>query len=192
VNYTGPIKPGINIMRDNVPEMVAAVRELTRQRVMVGVPDVNAGKGRQAGEPNNATLAYIHDNGAPEANIPARPFMAPGIKRAKAPIEGAMKVAGAAALSGDATKVQRALHAAGIAAESSIKAVITEGIPPPLAPRTVEVRIARRADPKWRAKRRAAVRANVGAGKAPGEGLFTPLIDTGALRASITHVIRKR
>jgi hypothetical protein len=159
---------------------------------MVGVPDVNAEKGREPEDKlNNAQLARVHDQGDPTVNIPARPFMAPGIRRARPVIETWMRRAGVAALAGDATKVTNALHAAGLAASSSIRNVITEGIPPPLALSTVEGRIRRRKSKTWKRKRRAAVAANLAAGAAPGEGLFTPLIDTGALRASITYVIRR-
>lgn len=183
---------GVHVTKDNVAGLVASVRELTKLRVMVGVPDVNADKGREPGDPyNNAQLAKIHDQGAPEVNIPARPFMGPGIAKARPQVEGWTRRAGVAALRGDAATVMRCMHAAGLAAVSAVQSVITAGIPPPLAESTVRARIARRSSANWKRKRRAAVAANVAAGKAPGEGLFTPLIDTGALRASITYVIRR-
>lgn len=184
------MKPGLNVIRDNVPAMLAAVRTLSNERVMVGVPDVNATQGRAAGDPTNADVAFWNDQGAPEANVPARPFMAPGIKKATPEIERWLRRAGEVALSGDQAAVQRCLQAAGLVAENAIKSVITAGLAPPLAPATVEARIARRQSASWRKKRRAEVAANVAAGRPAGEGLFTPLIDTGALRASITHVIR--
>lgn len=186
------MRDGLHVTKDNVAGLVASVRELTKLRVMVGVPDINANLGREPGdELNNAQIAKVQDQGAPEINIPARPFMAPGVKKAQTVVEGWTRRAGVAALAGDTATVMRCMHAAGLAAASAIKAVITVGIPPPLAPSTVAARIARRSSATWRRKRRAAVAANVEAGKSPGEGLFTPLIDTGALRASITYVIRR-
>jgi hypothetical protein len=186
------VKDGVHVVQDRTKALIEATRVLTKQDVLVGVPGETNFKGREAGEPSNADLAYVHDNGAPEANIPARPFMRPGMRAAKKQIVAQLKEAGKASLDGDSTKVTARLHAAGLAAVASIRRVITAGIPPPLAASTVEKRIARRASGTWRRKRRAEVAANVAADAAPGEGIFTPLIDTGALRAAITHVIRAR
>ncbi len=186
------MKDGVHLVKDRTSALIEATRGLTKQEVLVGVPGETNFKGREAGEPSNAALAYVHDNGAPEANIPARPFMRPGMKQAQKAIVAQLESAGKAGIAGDSVKVTARLHAAGLAAVASIRAVITAGIPPPLAPSTVRGRIARRASATWRKKRRAEVAANVAAGAAPGEGIFTPLIDTGALRAAITHVIRPR
>lgn len=186
------MKDGVHLIANRAPALIEATRALTRQEVLVGVPGETNFKGREAGEPSNAAIAYINDNGAPEANIPARPFMRPGMAQARPQVTAQLRAAGAAALKGDGTKVTAYLHAAGLAAVAGIRAVMTAGIPPPLAPSTVEGRIARRKSKAWRKKRRAEVAANVAAGAASGEGIFTPLIDTGALRAAITHVIRAR
>jgi hypothetical protein len=185
------VKDGLHITKDRVPALIASVRDLANLRTMVGVPDANADKGRQGDDLNNAQIAKLHDQGEPAGNIPARPFMVPGMKAADAAIQGWTRKAGEAALDGDMTRVMRAMNAAGMVAASSIQRVITAGIPPPLAPSTVKKRIARRASPAWRRKRKAEVAANVAAGVAPGAGIFTPLIDTGSLRAAITSVVRK-
>lgn len=186
------MKDGLHVLKDRSGALLEATRTLTSQDVMVGVPGETNFKGRAAGEPSNAALAYIHDNGAPEMNIPARPFMLTGIARARAGVTEQLRAAGLAALDGNAQAVTARLSAAGLVAVAGIQAVIRAGIPPPLAPSTVAGRIGRRASASWKAKRRAEVAANVAAGQAPGTGIFTPLIDTGALLASITYVIRKR
>jgi hypothetical protein len=183
------MKPGLHTVANNLPAVTKAIRDLSYQRVMVGVPSTMASVGHS--NPSNAELAYIHEHGAPEANIPARPFLGPGIKRVKGKLELYLRAAGKAALSGKPDEVLKRLHAAGLTASASARNVITEGIPPPLAARTVAGRIARRKSATWKRQKRAAVAANVAAGNAPGAGLFTPLIDTGALRASITYVIRR-
>ena len=74
---------------------------------------------------------------------------------------------------------------------NEIKQTIRTNIPPPLAEATVRARIARRASASWRNRRSAQVDANIAAGADPGSGLFTALIDTGKLLASITFVIRR-
>lgn len=186
------MKDGLHVLKDRSGALLDATRRLTQQQVMVGVPGETNFKGRSASEPSNAALAYVHDNGAPEANIPARPFMYPGIARARGAITEQLRAAGVDALDGNEAAVTARLHAAGLVAVAGIRAVIRAGIEPPLAASTVAKRIRRRASESWKAKRRAEVAANVTAGNAPGAGIFTPLIDTGALLASITYVLRKR
>lgn len=186
------MRDGVRLVLDRVPAFREGVRVLTTTDVMVGVPDDATRKGRKAGEPNNAEIAYINDQGEPSMNIPARPFMAPGIASARPGIVAQLRAAGVAALDGNAQAVTARLHAAGLAAVAGIRGVIRAGIAPPLAASTVRGRIARRASPTWRAQRRGEVAANVAAGRAPGAGIFTPLIDTGALLSSITHVLRRR
>lgn len=160
------MKPGLTITKDNLQKVAASINSLSGQRVMVGVPDVNAGR-KQGGSFNNASRAYVHDNGAPEANIPARPFMEPGILEAKDDIEKRLRQSAEAALDGDTTKLDRGLHAAGLIAASSIKSKITAGPFQPLAERTLEAR-----------RRRGVTRTS-------------PLIDIGEMRAAIAYVIRK-
>jgi hypothetical protein len=186
------MKSGLTTVLDDTAKMFAGIELLTRSRVMVGVPAEKADR-RDEGKTGltNAALAYIHTNGAPEINLPPRPFLQPGIERAKSDIEGGLKNAGQLALAGNIAGVEKQLEAVGLLAVSSVRSVIVEGIPPPLAESTVERRIARRKSKKWRAERRAAVAANVAAGAAPGAGLFVPLVDTSQLLKSITHVLRK-
>lgn len=180
-------KTGATTTVDKTAALWKAVSELTRNRVMVGVPD--EGAGRKEGAITNAALAYIHENGAPEVNIPPRPFLKPTVRKEQAIIVKMMKSAGTIALSGKSPLPT--FNALGLKISSAVKRTITAGIPPPLAASTVAGRIGRRKSGTWRAKRRAMVAANVAANKAPGEGIFTPLIDTGSLRNSITYVIRR-
>lgn len=159
------MKPGLTITKDNLKKVAASIDALAGQRVMVGVPDINAG--RKAPPISNAAIAYIQDNGAPEANIPPRPFMEPGIIEARDDIERRLRQAADAGLEGDRTKLDRGLHAAGLTAASSIKRKITDGPFQPLSERTLAARRAR------------------------GVTRTKPLIDTGQLRAAISYVIRK-
>lgn len=166
------------------------VRALTRTDVLVGVPAENAARDPEPGEtgqgPNNAALAYIHDTGLPEQNIPARPFMLPGIMAAEPAITKYLGMAGQQALIGDAAGVERMQHAAGLAAQNAIRGKINEGIAPALSERTLKARAARG---RKGAKKELAARAK---GEAPTLTNAKPLVDTGALRNSITYVIRAR
>ena len=186
------MKSGLTVTVDRTAKMFAAVDHLATTRVMVGVP---AEKTDRRSEGNNsitnAAIAYIMTNGAPEVNVPARPFLAPGVERVRTDVVAGLRRAGEQAFAGDLAGVDRTLNSIGLVASSSAKKVITEGIPPPLAESTIRRRILRRKSKKYRAEKRAAVAANLAAGLAAGAGLFIPLLDTSQLLKSIVYVIRK-
>ena len=108
------------------------------------------------------------------ANIPARPFMRPGIMEVKDFIAKELEKGARGAMNGDAGAVDIALNRAGLKAQASIRGKINEGIAPELAPSTLAARRARRA-------RRARGRTGT-----------KPLVDTGQLRNSINYVVRKK
>lgn len=150
---------------DHSKDVLKSVIAMTRNRVLVGVPSAKAAREADDAhgadrEINNAALAYIHDNGAPEAGIPARPFMRPGIENAKPAIIKGFKEAGQAALSGQHDRVVKMLNRIGLTAQSAIQEKITDGPFVPLKPETIERK-----------------------------GSDKPLIDTGQLRKSITYVV---
>jgi hypothetical protein len=180
---------------DNLKKLTQGVEALTRTQVMVGVPADKSPR-KDGDAITNAELAYIHDKGSADGRIPARPFMEPGIEAVKDQIIVEMRNAGKALLSGGkaggAKKVEMYLNRIGIIATRSIKAKITEGIPPPLAPSTIAGRIRRVKGKARRKKIDAALAAGMPESRQAGvEGLFTPLIVTGALRNSIVYVLRK-
>lgn len=158
-------KIGLQTIVDNVAKVAAGIEKLATTRVMVGVP---AEKGaRQDDEPiNNAALAYIMDNGAPEAGIPARPFMRPGIMAKQAEITAALRKTGEAALDGP-ERAEKGFHRVGLIGQAAVRAKINDGPFQPLADSTIEDRRAR------------------------GRTGTKPLIDTGQLRNAINYVIRK-
>lgn len=162
------MKTGLTIVRDNLAKVSKAIDALGRSRVMVGVP---ADKTSRSGDPiTNASLAYIMENGAPEVNIPPRPFMKPGVASVQPQIVARLKKAGELALEGRSDAVGREFHRVGAIGRDAIKAKITDGPFAPLKPSTIAAR-----------KRKRKSRNNTD---------ITPLIDTGALRSSISYVIR--
>lgn len=155
------------IINDRLPALLKSMAALVNAEVLVGVPAQTTE--REKGEPiNNATLAYIHENGAPEANIPARPFLVPGVRAAEDKTSDQLKKAAQAALDGKDADVDKRLTAAGLIAESSVKNTINAGVAPGLADSTLAAR-----------RRR-------------GRTGTVPLIDTGELRNSITHVVKRK
>ncbi len=174
---------------NQLPQLLARLEALARKQVLVGFPEGDQKSMRQE-EPGltNASIAYIQDRGAPEANIPARPFMIPGVEAAAEQISSRMFAVArkAAKPDGDVVEVEDGLSRAGIAAVSAIRKRINEGIPPPLSDRTVAARAARgRKGAMWEMAWRAA-------GAPPGVDLAKPLVDTGQLRNAVTYVIRSK
>jgi len=140
-------KDGIEISIDDMKKVIDSIENLTKSNVLVGIPEENAGRtGEQT--VNNAFLGYIHENGAPEVNIPPRPFLVPGIYNAKESIVNYMKQAGVAALDGNDGRSNRALHAAGMSAASSVKLKIQQGPFQALKKSTITARKNRKIAPR--------------------------------------------
>ena len=159
-------KNASSLLFDKFAKITEGLRSMNSD-VLVGVP-AEKGQRRDGEGMTNAALAYVHDNGSAAANIPARPFMVPGIQDARDPIVASLRAGAVQALKGKPAAVERALHIAGLRAQSSIRAKINSGIEPELADSTLEARRAR------------------------GRTGTKPLIDTGQLRNSINYVVRKQ
>ncbi|MDR1495643.1 MAG: hypothetical protein LBS67_01815 [Clostridiales Family XIII bacterium] len=121
---------------------------------------------------NNATLARIHNYGAPAAYIPPRPFMEPGIEHARDKIVAALLEGARETLDRmNPAATETALKKAGVLAASQIQKEFTDNDWEPLKhPRSKKGRSHRRGE----------------------TAVEKPLIDTGALRRSITYVVRKK
>lgn len=191
------MRSGIVTVIDRVDEVGKAIEQLVGSRAMVGYPASGESRPTALGGEHitNAALAYIHENGAPEAHIPPRPFLEPGIKRIQDKLSMRLRKAAEAALAGEPAKVDRYLAAAGQEAASSAQNVISGGIPPPLANSTLEGRIARH---KHRiGERRELLRRGKGLGAGSdtimpaSTELAKPLIDTGELIQHLTYAVRK-
>lgn len=167
---------GLKTIVDRTRAVSQALNTLASTRVMVGIPAEKAG--RRNSPIDNAALGYIHELGAPEANIPARPFLVPGVASAQREVEGYLRQASDAAFDGNMGKMLRALNAAGLKAATAVKKKISEGIPPPLKPSTIRKRRIRSPGSSYRRK-------------ATGAGDVKPLIDTAQMLRAITYVLRK-
>jgi hypothetical protein len=163
------MKTGLTVLHDDLAKMAAGIQKLATTRVMVGVPADKAD--RKDGPITNAALAYIQNNGAPEANIVARPFMEPGIQSVAKEIRDALGKAGELALEAGPDAVDRQFHRVGAIGRDAIKAKITDGPFEPLKPATITARKSKR--------------------KNRNNQDIKPLIDTGSLRNSIDYVLKK-
>ncbi len=159
------------VTKDNVEGFKKAIRELLKNDVLVGIPDTNAERAPQPGEKDtasNALIGYVMETGSPAKNIPARPFLVPGVESVRDDIAAQMKRGGKAALDNKPGGVEQAQIATGLIAQSAVKAKITSNIPPPLAQRTLDER-----------KQRGVTRSNT-------------LIDTGQLLNAVNFVVRPK
>lgn len=157
----------VKITVDKMASVIKAINELGAKDVLVGIPEGNTD--RKSGDPaTNALIGYVQEFGSPANNIPARPFLIPGVQDIQKPAADRLKVAAQRALSGDLSQAEKQLHAAGLMGQNSARAKINSNIQPKLSERTLAARRAR-----------GVTRENT-------------LIDTGQLRNAITYVIRKK
>lgn len=173
----GTVRAGVTVVIDRAKAVGQGIADLAATRVLVGYPEGQGERDDGSGL-NNATLAYIHNNGAPEAGIPARNFMESGVEAVKGTVADWLGAAAKLALQGKTATVGAALTGAGLAAESGIKGRIGSGIPPPLKAATV-------------ARRRKRSKGSDYRRKATKPEHVTPLIDTGAMQQAVTHVIER-
>lgn len=177
---------------DNVDQLKDLLHLLAAREVLVGFPEDTTGREPSPDEPQgltNAALGYIHDTGAPEQNIPARPFMLPGMAEAEEPVTKALAATARQLLNvkgAGPAAIDQGLHRAGLKAQFALRRKINEGIPPPLSEMTLRNR-ARKG--RKGAKKELELRAQ---GEAPSTEFAKPLIDTGQLRNAINYVIRDR
>lgn len=158
------------IVQDNLAAVLAAIQDLVGREVLVGIPSSNATRSEdEPGAPiNNAQLGYIHEHGAPASNIPARPFLVPGVQAVEERVGDCMQAAARAALRGNQEVVDGQLNRAGLIAQSAARYQLNSGQHEALAQATIVAR------------------------RRKGRTGTQPLVDTGQLRNSITYVIREK
>lgn len=156
---------GVTVTIDRVKEIMDALRTLTKEHVMVGVPmDEDH---RDEGPFGNAQIGYVNENGSAAAGIPPRPHLEPGILAVSDKCAELMAKGAAGLLEGDDRAIEKGYNQAGMVAVSSVRKHITSGLQE-LADGTIEAR------------------------KRKGFAGTKPLIFTGQYRNSITYVIRDR
>jgi hypothetical protein len=186
--------PGMKIVKDGLPALVKSLETLAGNRVMVGVPGEKADRKEDGDEAvNNAALMYIHENGDPASNLPARPVVHPTVKANMGQITKSLKLAGAYALSGDKEKVMATFTALGLFMQNALRQKITDGPFAPLSPRTIAQRAAKRGTKRRKGEQQYLdlVSQGVAPSDAQQQTGIKPLIDTGQLRRALTYVIRR-
>lgn len=163
-----------HVVRDNTKALDEILKELGSHQVLIGIPAETAE--RDGGPISNAAIGYILETGAPEQNLPARPFLHPGVASARDDIAKVARntLVQALALRGSTSEsaraIQNGLAQMGLVAANAVCRRIDTGDFAPLAPSTI-----------YRRQRRA---------NAPRSG-EKPLVDSGQLRSAVTYVVRK-
>jgi len=119
-----------------------------------------------------AYIATIHEFGYPEGGIPARPFMRPTIVREENFWRKFIDQEAKKIYDGRQT-VENMLEALGLSIAGEVARSITQVMAPPLKPATIAAK-----------KRKLADAVTVGS-------LDKPLVETGLMLASVTHVVEK-
>jgi hypothetical protein len=173
---------GIEIVLDNTEAMLKAIQNLTRQRVMVGIPSDSAG--RPGGPINNASLGYLHEFGSPARNLPARPWLYPEVARQQDKAVELLRRAAVFVTEGKAADGQKQLEALGMMVTAAVKNNILAGGDPPFHDWSDSYKRQRGVAGQ---KTRSAQTPN-----APKSGNYTILVDTAQMLNSITYVIRNK
>lgn len=170
-------KPQVSIkVESHTKELSASLKRMQKAVVLVGIAKGSKGDAREDGGPPNSLLGWVHERGSPSANIPARPFLRPGIEDAKDEVKEGLKAAMRAALKGDEDGMNAELEKTGTIAVSSVKTKMREGPFEPLKSDTIRNRNRSRGT---QGKRENEVQ---------GQNI-KPLINTGALRDAIDFYV---
>ena len=184
----------VKIVTDRVQEVLSGLRSLEKAEVLIGIPEETTDRSDDQGI-TNATIGYISEFGSPEKNIPARPFLIPGIQNCTGQVARVFKAGAEQTLDGQQNVAEKTLETAGMIAASSVKKKIQSGPFVPLSPDTIRNRKYNRGTKSRRASETAYLAMiNEGANPAYAQSAagINPLINTGQLRNSITYVVKNK
>lgn len=187
------MKSGATMTSDKLAALIRSISKLAQKDVLVGIPD--SAPERTDTPMTNAQIGYVMETGSPAHNVPARPFLVPGVQDAQAECAERLKQGAVAALDGNEAGTLKALTAAGIIAENSVKQKIGSNIPPALSPETIRNRHRSRQTKSMRQSEKdylKAVDSGIDPAQAQEAAGIIPLINTGSLRNSVTHVVRDK
>tara|TARA_Y100001954_G_scaffold167695_1_gene178039 strand:+ start:18386 stop:18925 length:540 start_codon:yes stop_codon:yes gene_type:complete len=175
-------KSGVKVLKNDVFDVSKAMRALTMQSVLVGIPG-EGGRSDEDSDLTNAEIGFIHEKGSPANNIPARPFLTPGIRAAHPQIVDQLRAAGKAALEGKVSGVNSSLERAGIIAQNSVRAQFVDNDWAELDEKTLKRRPVIQRDDEGKPTKHGKSRQERGA--------VNPLLDSGQLRKAVTYVVKK-
>lgn len=171
---------------DHSAELIDRVNSLALSDVLVGIPKEKGARTDTAH--SNAELGYLHEFGSPLRNIPARPFLYPGVRKCQREAIALLRQGAQDALAGRGSN-EATLNKVGILARNSVVKELTNPDPAfvPLRPATIRARLRKTAAGRRQLKKLKGQMAL----STWAAGNIKPLIDTGQLRQSITYVVKK-
>lgn len=174
----GEMGASVRTAWDEIKKISDGFKFVKEMDVLVGIP---AEKNEDHGTLNNVSLLYIHENGSPVNNIPPRPVLKEGINdpEERPKIQALMQEGIKQALAGNLQGAENAYQRAGMAGAAAVQKKFTDGGLAANAPITISG--------GWMRNKVSGKLVHV-----KGKGNKGPLIDTGALRQSITFVVRKK
>lgn len=184
--------PRVLVTKDEVNAVVGAINKLVSKEILVGIPEAQASRDD---EPvTNAALGYIHEFGAPGANIPARPWLIPGVRKGSDEYMPHLRGAAGGALDGRPDVVDKELGSAGLLAAQSAKREMAMGDFVPLKPATIAARRRSRGTASRRKSEEQyleLVRNGMSPADAQAATGIRPLINTRQMFNAVTSVVRK-
>lgn len=164
--------------KSKAPELNAALEKLRRTEVYVGIASGSKGDARKDKGPDNHLLGYVHEFGSPAQNIPARPFLRPGVAGAKEIVSSGFAAAMKAALADNEPAMTAALERTGMRVVSQVKKYMQTADFVPLSPEYLKHRNRSRLTKSKRANELKGVKVR-------------PLINTGALRNALDFYVKE-
>lgn len=141
------VKSGVTVTKNNVPAVLAGLKFLAETRVRVGIPSTKNEREDDDGAPSpigNAAIGFIQENGDPEMNLPARPWLKPGVASNSDQNTKRFRAAGKAVLDGAKKKAEDLYIAIGLSNQAAVQRYMrNSGNFAPLSDRTLAARRAR-------------------------------------------------
>ncbi len=154
-------------IKDGVPRLIAGMEAMAKNAILVGIPSGSAKNHRDDSTAENSEIGFWMEFGAPEANIPPRPFLIPGVNSVLPEIQKRLSRGAKRLLTDPSFSPEVLFQSVGLLAQQGVQRYMTDSHFAPLADSTLAAR------------------------KSRGFEGEKPLIETGSLRASITFVVEK-
>lgn len=156
----------IEVSNEGFKKMMNGLDFIEKSAVYVGIPEKETS--REDEDITNAELLFIHTNGSPINNVPARPVIEPALKDDSERLSKILGKSAVSALNGNFADAEKYLKIAGMRGQNVSRGWFT--------------------NPKnnWPPNSPSVMRAKIKKGSTNPR----PLIDTGELRKSITYIVK--
>lgn len=190
----------VRVQQRRNPDAEKAFKALLNSYVVVGIPEGEADRSDNV-PMNNAQIGYLNEYGTSDNRPPARSWLHKPLESIQASNVARLEATSKAALTdvkNAKTIIDKGLTRVGLESVNKIIQTIVAHIYPPLAPSTVAARLEKRPNLKAKfdkARKAGFINEDSELQKAQNVSelsqFFTPLVDTGSFKSSITFAIRR-